>query len=128
MHDLPVEEGVVLLQGGHGGLRGDVAVGSIGRPVLAPSWTSLTSGVHLQGNSWTLKQRNRGGTIPPGISGQLLHSKKFSTFKLHFRSALWTAGPTTHLLQSLLSLSEPIILPGDISLFREGKWKFLKSF
>ena len=117
MHDLPVEESVVLLQGGHGGLGGDVAVGSIGRrSLLAPAWTSLTAGVHLQRKRRILKQRNRGETIPPGISVQLFHSKNFSTFKLHFRSAQWAAGRTEHLLQSLLSLSEPIILLGDIAL------------
>ena len=62
MHDLSVEESVVLLQGSHGRLGGDVAVGPRGgaRPLLAPAWTSLTAGVHLQGNSGMLKQRNRG--------------------------------------------------------------------
>ena len=65
MHDLPVEEGVVLLQGGHGRLSGDVAVGSIGRSVLASAWTSLTAGVHLEGNSVMLKQRNRGANNSP---------------------------------------------------------------
>ena len=66
MHDLPVEESVVLLQGGHGRLGGDVAVGSIGRrSLLAPSWTSVTAGVHLQRNSRILKRRNRGGNNSP---------------------------------------------------------------
>ena len=68
MHDLSVEESVVLLQGGHGGLGGDVAVGSIGRrSLLAPAWTSLTAGVHLQRNSRILKRRNRGGNKFPQV-------------------------------------------------------------
>ena len=121
MHDLSVEESVVLLQGGHGRLGGDVGVGSIGLTLPVPPWTSLTTRVHLQRRSWRLKQRNRGGTIPPGISVKLLHSKKFSTFtKLHFRSDQWRTGLTEHLLQSLLSLSEPIILLGTFLVSRKG--------
>ena len=67
MHDLSVEESVVLLQGSHGRLGGDVAVGPRGgaRPLLAPAWTSLTAGVHLQGNSGRLKLRNRGENNSP---------------------------------------------------------------
>ena len=58
VHDLPVEERVVLLQSGHGRLRGDVAVGPIGRSLLGPVRTTFTAGVHLQRNSWMLKQSN----------------------------------------------------------------------
>ena len=61
MHDLPVEEGVVLLQGGHGRLSGDVAVstiGTIGRSLRGPARSAFTAGVHLQRNSWMLKLSN----------------------------------------------------------------------
>ena len=65
MHDLSVEESVVLLQGGHGGLGGDVAVAAIGRSLLGPAWTIFTAGVHLGRNSWILKQSNRGANNSP---------------------------------------------------------------